>query len=319
MPVFEMPLEQMRTYQGTNPRPHDFDQYWDRAIEEMKSLDPQVELIPHRIATSFADCFDLYFTGVRGARVHAKFLRPRNTDAPGPAILQFHGYYGSSGDWTEKLGYVAQGYSVAALDVRGQGGLSEDTGGVPGATLHGHIIRGLSGKPEDLLYRQIFLDCAQLAGIVMGMPHVDESRVGAQGGSQGGALTIACAALEPRIARAAATYPFLSDYQRVWDMDLAVDAYEEVRRYFKWFDPRHERREEIFTKLGYIDVQNLAPRIQAEVLMITGLMDTICPPSTQFAAYNKITSKKDLLLYPDFGHDELPGAPDAIWEFMTGL
>ena len=31
-----------------------------------------------------------------------------------------------------KLGYVACGYSVAAMDCRGQGGKSEDSGGVTG-------------------------------------------------------------------------------------------------------------------------------------------------------------------------------------------
>ncbi len=40
----------------------------------------------------------------------------------------------------------------------------------------------------------------------------------------GGALTIACAALEPRIKRAAPVFPFLCDYQRVWEMDQAKDA-----------------------------------------------------------------------------------------------
>jgi len=50
-------------------------------------------------------------------------------------------------------------------------------------------------------------------------------------------------------------------------MDQAKDAYEELRRYFRMFDPRHERQEEIFTKLGYIDIQHLARRITAEVLM----------------------------------------------------
>ena len=33
------------------------------------------------------------------------------------------------GDWQNKLSFVA-GFSVAALDCRGQGGLSEDIGGV---------------------------------------------------------------------------------------------------------------------------------------------------------------------------------------------
>src|SRR5206468_10960218 len=83
------------------------------------------------------------------------------------------------------------------------------------------------------------------------------NRVGATGGSQGGGLTLACAALEPRIKRAAPVYPFLCDYQRVWEMDLAVGAYEELKQYFRLFDPLHEREKEIFTRLGYIDNQHL--------------------------------------------------------------
>jgi cephalosporin-C deacetylase len=53
--------------------------------------------------------------------------------------------------------------------------------------------------------------------------------------------------------------------------------------------------------------------------MLTGLMDTICPPSTQFAAYNKITSPKKMVIYPDFGHEGLPGSSDIIYEYMMGL
>jgi cephalosporin-C deacetylase len=153
----------------------------------------------------------------------------------------------------------------------------------------------------------------------MDMPDVDAGRVGATGGSQGGALTLACAALEPRIRKAAATFPFLSDYRRVWEMDLAQGAYQEIRDYFRTFDPRHEREDEVWTRLGYVDVQHLAPRVRAEVLMPLGLMDTVCPPSTQFAAYNKITSPKRLLLYPDFGHEDLPGASDAVFDFLADL
>jgi cephalosporin-C deacetylase len=153
----------------------------------------------------------------------------------------------------------------------------------------------------------------------MGLPEVDPDRVGCCGGSQGGGLTLACAALEPRIRRAAPVYPFLCDYRRTWEMDLAKEAYEELRSFFRWFDPRHEREEEVFTKLGYIDCQHLAPRIQAEVLMFTGLMDTICPPSTQFAVYNKITSSKDIVIYPDFGHEWLPGQADRTLNFFLQL
>jgi cephalosporin-C deacetylase len=320
MPLtFDFPLEKLKTYQGLTPRPADFDAFWDRALAEMHALDPQVQLVPAPFQVPTADCFDLYFTGVGGARVHAKYLRPKVNPEPHPAVLQFHGYTGDSGDWGDKLAYVAVGYSVAALDCRGQGGRSEDTGVAIGNTHHGHIIRGLEDSPEKLLYRQIFLDTAQLARIIMAMPEVDPERVGAQGGSQGGGLTLACAALEPKVRRAAPLFPFLCDYQRVWEMDLAKDAYSELKEFFRHVDPNHRREQEFFTRLGYIDCQHLAPRIRGDVLMGTGLMDTICPPSTQFAAYNKITAPKDMVLYPDFGHEGIPGWADLAYQFMLGL
>ncbi|MBN2090228.1 alpha/beta fold hydrolase [candidate division KSB1 bacterium] len=317
--LFDMPYQQLLTYQGRNPKPTDFDAYWNRALAELEATEPQIEFIPSPFQTTFAKCFDLYFTGVGQARIHAKLLQPINVPNPHPAILMFHGYSGDAGDWSGKLGYVAAGYTVAALDCRGQGGLSEDLGGVPGNTLRGHIIRGLDGAPDQLLYRHIFLDTVRLARIVMEMPDVDPKRIGATGGSQGGALTLACVALEPRIKLAAPVFPFLSDYKRVWEMDLARDAYEELHSYFRKFDPLHQREDEIFEKLGYIDIQHLAPRIQAEVLMGVGLMDTVCPPSTQFATYNKIQSPKSLALYPDFGHEDLPGLADRIFQFMGRL
>lgn len=319
MPLVDLPLDKLHEYGGRTPRPDDFDAYWDRALAEMNALDPRIELIPHALKAGFADCFHLYFSGVNGARVHAKYLRPKGKTEPGPAILCFHGYSGSSGDWSDYLKWVGQGFCVAALDCRGQAGLSEDTGGVKGNTLRGHIIRGLEDTPEKLYYRSVYLDTAQLAKVVMAQPEVDEKRVGATGGSQGGGLTLACAALCPEIKRAAPTFPFLCDYQRVWEMDLAVGAYEELRTFFRNFDPRHEREAEIFTRLGYIDNQHLAPRIRAEVLMSVGLMDTICPPSTQFAAYNKITSPKNTIIYPDFGHEGLPGNGDAVFDFLADL
>jgi cephalosporin-C deacetylase len=324
MPLtFDFPLEILKTYQGCNPRPSDFDEFWDKSLAEMHTNEPNTELIPAQFQVSGAECFHLYFTGVGGARVHAKLLRPKRSSTPHPAVLMFHGYSTDSGDWSDKLSYIAQGYTVAALDCRGQGGLSVDNGGVSGNTLHGHIIRGLddalSGSPEKLLFRQIFLDTAQLARIVMEMPDVDAQRVGVTGGSQGGALTVACAALEPRIKRAAPVYPFLSDYKRVWDMDQAKEAYMELKDYFRLFDPAHMREDTIFEKLGYIDIQFLAGRIQAEVLWGIGLADTICPPSTQFAVYNKITSSKTMAIYPDYGHESIPDFQDQVFQFLMGL
>lgn len=318
MPLLDLPLDKLKSYEGRNPRPADFDAYWTAALAELDATPPAPRFETAEVQLPGVVCKDLWFTGVGGARIHAKYVRPAHATGRTPCVLLFHGYSGSSGDWLGLLQWAAMGATVISLDVRGQGGKSQDVHAVDGWTLQGHIVRGLGDKPERLLFRAIYLDTAQMARIALGLPEVDPTRVVAHGGSQGGALTIACAALEPRVVRAAPVYPFLCDYRRVWEMDLAKDAYGELREWFRRFDPLHRREDEIFTRLGYIDLQFLAPRIRASVLMSVGLMDAICPPSTQFAAYNKMTCAKDLLIYPDYGHEGLPGANDRIAAFLLG-
>ena len=79
---------------------------------------------------------------------------------PHPAVLLFHGYTGNSGDWSDKLGYVSEGFTVAALDCRGQAGLSEDRGQCdwkhtprPYHSWIGGCLEGFAGKialPADI-------------------------------------------------------------------------------------------------------------------------------------------------------------------------
>ena len=319
MPMIDMPLEKLRKYKGNSPCPKDIDAFWDEAVAEMKALNPKLQLIPASFQCSFADCFDMYFDGVGEAEIYAKYVRPKKQKEKQTALVKFHGYSRSSGDWFDLLPYAAEGFHIAAMDCRGQAGKSQDTGDVNGNTLEGHVIRGVEDGPQKLIYRSIYLDAAQLAGILMDMPEVDEERVGCFGASQGGALALACASLEPRIKLVASQYPFLCDFRRVWEMDLDINVYREMQKWFKWTDPLHEREEEFFNTLSYIDLQNIVHRITGRVLMITGLMDEICPPSTQFAVYNKIQALKEMLIYPDFGHEYLFKVSDKIFDFLRSL
>ncbi|MDR3645393.1 MAG: acetylxylan esterase [Clostridia bacterium] len=320
MPMLDMPIEELKLYPGISPRPDDFDDYWAKAIAEMNEVEPQVTLTKAEFQAPFADCYDMYFTGVRGARIYSKLIVPKQIRGKCPAVVNFHGYYDNSGDWADKLPYAAAGFVVAAMDCRGQGGRSEDTGGAKGDTIQGHIIRGVWNQdPQDILMRHIFLDSAELVKIVSAMEEVDPARIGAYGGSQGGGITLACSALSP-IKRLSPCFPFLSDYRRVWEMDLDKQAYVEIREYFRRFDPQHKTEEEFFRRLGYIDVHNLAPRITGSVLMCVTLLDECCPPSTQFAAYNNIRSEKEMRIYYDYGHEwPLRGYFDHTFRHLLGL
>ncbi len=320
MPILDMPLSKLKDYMGITPCPADFDAYWDEALREMHSIDSDIKLVPFAKPYKNVECFDLYFTGVRGARVHARFMRPVKISEPAPAILFFHGYGHFTVDFPAMLAYAGQGFCCASLDSRGQFGQSEDLGGVTGTTLRGHIVRGLSSDdPHDLMFRSNFLDAAQLAKIVMSFPEVDEKRVATKGSSQGGALSLVCSALEPRIRKTVTLHPFLSDYKRVWQMDLTKDAYSDLRDYFRFFDPMHLSEDAIFEKLGYIDIKNLVGRIKSDVLFGITLMDNICPPSTQFAAFNHIVSPKKPLIFHDYAHESIPEFENIALDFLLDI
>ena len=114
MPLsFDLPLDELQTYNGRNPRPADFDAFWDDGLAELRAIDPQVTLEPADFQTDYADCFDMTFTGTAGARVHAQLLRPREPQEGHPAVIKFHGYSANAGGWSEKLGYVAAGFTVS--------------------------------------------------------------------------------------------------------------------------------------------------------------------------------------------------------------
>jgi cephalosporin-C deacetylase len=317
---FDMPINELKEYKGINPKPHDFNEFWEKGLQELDRQSLDYEVIPANFTSRVAECYDLYFTGTGGARIHCQLVKPKKQIGKGPGLVWFHGYHVNSGDWVDKLGYAAEGFTILAMDCRGQGGSSVDNNQVKGTTLKGHIIRGIEEDiPEKLYYRNVFLDTVQAARILFSMDHVDQERVGVYGASQGGALAMVCSALEPRIKKTAAVYPFLSDYRRAWDLDIANSAYEEIHYYFKFMDPHHEREEELFNKLGYIDIQHLADRVKSQVLWAVGMEDNICPPSTQFAAYNKIQAPKSMMVFYEYGHEYIRTLGDKVHSFFLEL
>lgn len=316
MPVVDMPLEKLRKYKGTNPIPKDFDLFWDNRMEEVYNHHLDYYLTCSEIeGFSSCDYYDLWFKGINGEKVYAKYIKPK-LDYKIPLILQFHGYPGASRGWFEQSSFVGMGCAVLAMDCPGQGGKGEDIGGYKGATVSGHIISGLDGNTKDMYYVRLFQNASILCRIAQELEDIDSNRIYANGASQGAGIALVCSSLNPIIKRCAALYPFLSDYKRVYDMDLDLVAYEGLRYYSRWFNTMGEKEDEVFEKLGYIDVHNFAHRLKSEVLFGTGLMDNICPPSTQFAVYNNITSKKKHIIFPDYTHEEISAFDDMLIDFF---
>lgn len=311
--------KELLEYDGISCLPDDFDEYWKRALDEMNAVDPELDIKKADLNFKNVECFEIYFTGVRGGRIYCHYMRPVNAKKC-PIIFKAHGYSGHMPYWTDMLIAASQGFCTMYMDCRGQGGKSTDTTVAAGNTLRGHIIRGVDNdSPDDLYYRQVFLDMAQMVKIAEGFDEVDKERMYTMGGSQGGALALVCAALCPQIKKAAIYYPFLSDYKYAYKCvnGSGAGAFYEFSEYFRQADPRHEKADEVFRKLGYIDIQNLAPYVKAEVIMASGLLDNAVPVKTHFAMYNKLKTKKRHYIYPERGHEALDGMDDIVYQWFN--
>ena len=209
MPLNPQQIKELEAYRGTNPIPADFDDFWSERMAEADDVALDYEIVPSRVP-SFDTCdfLDLWFRGMGGARLYARYLRPRSP-RPLPVVLRFHGYPGRTRSWLENASFAGMGFADATMDNPGQGGRSEDGGGFAGTTVSGHLTAGLDGEPKDMYYVRLHQDIRILCRIVRELPGLDAGRVCVYGDSQGGGVGLATCALNPDlIGRAGILYPF---------------------------------------------------------------------------------------------------------------
>ncbi|WP_352416925.1 acetylxylan esterase [Clostridium tertium] len=302
MSMMDMPIKEMEAYLGSSIKPNDFDNFWDREINSITEENLKYRMVKKEFKNKQSEYYEIYFNGIDGAEIYAKYICP-SSKKKFPIVLEFHDYKEASKGWYHLSRYVAIGYSVVAMDCRGQGGKSQDIGGIKGSTVCGHVINGLDGELKDMYYRKVYLDAYILSRIIEKFEKTDISKIISFGKGQGAALALVVAALNKNIKKCSLQYPFLADFKRVWDMDLDVNAYEGIRYYFRWFDPMHIREKEVFEKLAYIDIVNFSSKLSCDLLIGTGLLDSICPPSTQYAVFNNVNCKKKHLIFHKYGHE----------------
>lgn len=305
MALFDLPLETLRTYEPPLTREDDFNLFWENTLAESARQELNLRLEPMEVPFRNAAFFHARFDGFGGAPLAGTYARPLG-DGPFPGIALYHGYSGRRPDAWELLTWVSQGYAVLATDVRGQGGESGDSLPYPGGHAPGFMTMGI-GDPLTYYYRGAYADTVRALDALTCQPEVDGTRIGAAGGSQGGALTLVAAALDKRVKAAVAEIPFLCHFRRATTL-VNTSPYSEIVNYFRRTGADEEQ---VYRTLSYFDCMNMAPRISAATLVTAGLMDEICPPSTVFAAYNRISSTKEILVSTFAQHVTFPGVLEA--------
>jgi len=173
------------------------------------------------------------------------------------------------------------------------------------------VLNGYSNYNMDnrdrYYYKRVYVGCVRANDFLTSLPQYDGKNLGVAGGSQGGALSIVTAALDPRVKYLAAYYPALSD----------VTGYLNGRAggWPHMFDknnlPFNDLKEKKET-MKYYDVVNFARQLKVPGFYSWGFNDETCPPTSMYAAYNVISAPKELYLALDTGHWTYPEQRDRF-------
>lgn len=275
----------------------DLESYWNQTLKQY--AEKPLNATRTRVDTplSYMETYRIEYEGFDHTRIHGWFLLPKlPREQPVPCVVLYHGYTGSKGYPEEHAAYILMGVAVLAIDIRGQGGdtgnqLDQSTG-----MISGWITQGILDR-DTCYYKAITIDAIKALEFASKQPEVDSSRICASGGSQGGGLAMIAAALTDKPAIAVAHIP------NMCQMDFGVlnssSSLSEAARFIERF-PEHLNT--VIDTLSYYDNMNLAHRIRIPLFVTVGLKDPVTMPETIYAAYNRVTSEKEIIPYPFTGH-----------------
>lgn len=293
MPLFDLPLAQLRSYTSDVRPPEDLTAFWDATLGEARAVPLNAVFEPVENYLTVIDTFDVTFSGFGAAPVKGWLHLPANREEGGqlPVVVNYIGYSGGRGLVNQDTRWAQAGYAHFIMDTRGQGyggtlGHTADPHPSAGDVAHaGLMTRGITSR-EDYYYRRVYVDAFRAVEAAQAHPAVDAAKVVLAGVSQGGGLVVATAGLTAGrldgVIAALPDVPFLQDFPRAIDI-TPRGPYPEIAQFLARHRHRYEAALEV---LNYFDGVNLARYATAPALYSAAQMDDICPPSTVFASFN---------------------------------
>jgi cephalosporin-C deacetylase len=303
MPQVDLSLDELERYRPDVPEPDDFDEFWAASLAEAAEHELAAEFVPTDAGLPLVEVLDVTFAGFAGQPVKGWLVLPAHLERPLACVVEFVGYGNGRGLPHQHLFWAAAGFAHFVMDARGQGsqwGVS-DTADVPGSAAPHHpgfLTLGVR-DPVTYYYRRLMVDAARAVAAARAHPAVRTDAVLLRGGSQGGGLTLAAAALAPEVAGAMIDEPFLCHFRRAVDI-ATTGPYLEIGRYLS---VHRGDVDTVFRTLSYVDGVAFARRATAPALFSVALQDTTCPPSTVYAAYHAYAGPTELRVWPFNDHE----------------
>ena len=266
----------------------DFKEFWDKAKKDLAAVEPNYTLTKiEEKSTSKRNVYLVEMNSIDDGDGNPVTIRGYYAEpvAAGtyPVIITQNGYdsdanipalnFCPSGD--SNPGWIELNLSVRGQVINNRGDHTNK---------YGDWFAHNFGKRDSYYYRGAYMDVVRSIDFIASREKAQKENIFMMGGSQGGALTIAGAALDTRLNAIAPAIQFMGDFPDyfkvgAWPASVAKKQQESLGL----------SDEDMYKMLSYFDTKNLAPYITCPVLTCMGLQDPVCPPHTNFAPYNNLT------------------------------
>lgn len=282
--------------------PSDFETFWQEVLEEQKKVPMKPVVTPEpRYSNDKVECFLVKLRCYRpegNYSIYGYLTKPKKAGKY-PVVVSPPGAGVKPMDPMKTVFYAEQGCIRFDMEIHGidpslsAAAYKEISAAFGDHHGNGYLANGLAGGRDTYYMKKVYAACVRAVDYLVTLPEWDGRNVWIQGASQGGALGLILAGLDPRITAACINHPALSD--------MAAYAEPERTGGYPHFGRKYKDVEltpQVIKTLAYFDVVNFARFVKCPVYMTWGFNDNVCPPTTSYAVWNTLACPKESLITP---------------------
>lgn len=291
--------------------PADFDAFWAGQKKTLAAVPMNPRVTTVKAPSAGVAAADVQLDSV-GAPVSGYYAQPAGAMPKSlPAILTVHGAGVRSSSLSGAAGWARDGAIAMDINAHGlpNGQPADYYEKLAAGELKDYRARGRESR-DTVYFRGMILRLIRAIDFLTSRSEWDGRTVVVFGSSQGGLQAIAAAGLDRRVTFFVAGVPAGNDHTGSL-----------VNRIAGWpkFIPTGEKPSAaVLASVPYYDGVNFAARAKAPGFFTVGFIDTTCPPSSVYAAYNALTTPKDIYNDIPAGHTNSPAARDAMRAAVLG-
>jgi cephalosporin-C deacetylase-like acetyl esterase len=290
----------------TAKMPADFDAFWDAGKKELAKVPIDAKLVRvARLSDERVDCYKISLGNIEGKRVHGWLSVPKG-EGPFPAILTVPGagVYGIGPDKGHAyLGALSMNIIIHDIPVDENKDFYAKQSAGP---LKDYRDIGMEDKNKSY-YRAVILGCVRCIDYLFTRDDFNKKELAVTGGSQGGALTLITSGVDPRVTLAAPNVAAMCDHSGL--------AFDRISGWPHWLN-RAKNKDKVLETSAFFDAVNFARKFKGKSIHGVGFIDTVCAPTTVYAAFNVHPEPKVMINSPQMGHATDPRWTQAREQFF---